>query len=52
MSVLTISKKYQIDLADASAIILMEKYQIKYIYSLDRNFDKFKEIQRLTQLND
>ena len=45
-----LSKKYQIDLADASAIILMQKHQIKSIYSLDSNYDKFRDIQRLTHL--
>ncbi|MDO8428668.1 MAG: type II toxin-antitoxin system VapC family toxin [Candidatus Diapherotrites archaeon] len=45
-----ISSKCQIDLADACAIAIMQKHKLKYIYSLDSNFDKFPEILRLTEL--
>ena len=43
-----ISDKYQIDLADACAVAILQKYKIQHIYSLDSNFDKFQGIQRIT----
>ncbi len=47
---LTWAEKYQIDLTDAVTYLLMKKYKIKEIYSLDKHYDKFKDIHRLTEL--
>ena len=46
LEAIKISKKYQVDLADACAVIIMRKQEIKYIYSKDGHFDKFKDIER------
>lgn len=42
--------KFNVDFVDAGHKLLMDKYQIKEIYSLDRHFDKFNDIKRLTVL--
>ena len=44
---LDLATKYEIDLTDAANYLLMKKYKIREIYSLDRHFDKFKDIQRI-----
>ena len=45
-----LAEKYRIDFTDAIIYLLMKKHGIKEIYSLDRHFDKFRDIQRLTGL--
>lgn len=46
-----LASRYKIDLIDATNKQLMDAFQIKEIYSLDPHFDRFKGIQRLTQLS-
>ena len=50
MQAIRLSEKYKVDLTDALNYILMKQFQIKYIYAIDSHFDKFSDIQRLTQL--
>lgn len=45
---ITLSTKYNIDFVDSFNIILMRKYEISEIYSLDSHYDRFKDIKRLT----
>jgi len=42
-----IAERYNIDLDYAFNILLMEKYEIKEIYALDKDYDKIKGIRRL-----
>jgi len=42
-----IAERYNIDLDGAFNILLMEKYEIKEIYALDKDYDKIKGIRRL-----
>ena len=42
-----IAERYNIDFNDAFNILLMEKYEIKEIYALDKDYDKIKGIRRL-----
>ena len=48
--IIELSAKYEIDFVDASNKILMDEHGIKEIYSFDKDFDKFKDIKRLTSL--
>jgi len=48
--IIELSAKYEIDFVDASNKILMDEHGIKEIYSFDKDFDKFKNIKRLTSL--
>ena len=50
LNALLISEKYNIDLTDATTYLLMKKYHVKKIYSLDKHYDRFQDIQRLTAL--
>lgn len=47
---LEIAAKYNVDFVDAANIALMQKHNIKEIYSLDEHYDKFRQIKRLTTI--
>ncbi|MDO8428893.1 MAG: type II toxin-antitoxin system VapC family toxin [Candidatus Diapherotrites archaeon] len=50
LNALKIAEKYNIDLTDATTYLLMKENKIKFIYALDKHYDRFKDLQRLTEL--
>ncbi len=44
-----VAEQHQVGLNDALAYVLMKKTEISKIYSFDKHFDCFKDIERLTK---
>ena len=51
LKALPLAKEKKIGINDTLAYIIMKEKRIKKIYSFDKDFDKFQDIQRITNIN-
>jgi predicted nucleic acid-binding protein len=49
LNAVSTAEQYQVGLNDALAYVIMKKAEINSIYSFDKHFDRFQDIERITE---